>query len=345
MNRKQMKKIKKKKKRPILRRLLFLALLLLICVGGYLGYVFYQTFEAANESYDDLGREKSKLRDQAVSISNDPVSILLMGVENYSSGGNGGRSDTLMVATFNPEDQTMKLLSIPRDTRVDIPGEGRDKINHSFSKGGKELTIETVEDFLNIPIDYYATVNFEGFKNIVDIVGGITVNVPFDFTQNSDDPKAEKLEFTEGPMELDGRHALAYARMRYQDPMGDIGRNERQQEVVKAVIDEIASAGTLFKVDQITDEVGNNVETNMKVSELLGFYQKYSGFNTNKIETIKLDGAGEEIDGISYWIPEDESVEEVQTELQNHLEIQLSSNTFEKEDEFDSAAASEEESN
>ncbi|MGM0876444.1 MAG: LCP family protein [Bacillota bacterium] len=343
MNRKQMKNVKKKKKRPILRRILFFALLLFLFVGVYLGYVFYQTLEAANNSYDDLGRDKSKLRDYAVSISNDPVSILLLGVENYSSGGKGGRSDTLMVATFNPADQTMKLLSIPRDSRVEIPGEGLDKINHSFSQGGKELAIETVEDFLDIPIDYYATVNFDGFKNIVDIVGGITVDVPFDFTQNSDDPKAEKLEFFEGPMELDGRYALAYARMRLQDPNNDIGRNERQQQVVKAIIDEIASAGTLFKVDQLTDEVGKNVETNMKVSELLGFYQKYSGFNTNKIETLTLDGVGEYINGTSYWIPEEESVEAIQDELQTHLDIQKTGVADESEsiDEFDATAPEE----
>ncbi len=344
MNRKDMKKVKKKKKRPILRRILGLFLLLFIGVGLYIGYVFYQTMDAANDSYDDLGRDKSKLRDYAVNISNDPVSILLLGVEDYSSGGKGGRSDTLMVATFNPEDQTMKLLSIPRDTRVEIPEEGLDKINHSFSKGGKELTIETVEDFLEIPIDYYATVNFDGFKNIVDIVGGITVNVPFDFTQNSDDRKAEVLEFYEGPMELDGRYALAYARMRMQDPNNDIGRNERQQEVVKAVIKEVASAGTLFKVDQLTDEVGKNIETNMKVSELLGFYQKYSNFSTSNIETIKLDGVGQKIDGVSYWLPEEESVIETQDILKSHLGMQtsgLSSGDTEPTDEFDSTSSSE----
>ncbi|WP_226529271.1 LCP family protein [Metabacillus niabensis] len=339
MNRNEMKRVKKKKKRPILRRLLFLALVLLIGIGSYVGYVFYQTLEAANNSYDDLGREKSKLRDSAVSISNDPVSILLLGVEDYSSGGKGGRSDTLMVATFNPEDQTMKLLSIPRDSRVEIPGVGLDKINHSFSKGGKEMTIETVEDFLEIPIDYYATVNFDGFKNIVDIVGGITVDVPFDFEQNSDDPKAEKLQFHEGPMELDGRYALAYARMRYSDIKGDIGRNERQQQVVKAIIDEIASAGTLLKVDKLTDEVGKNVETNMKVSELLGFYQKYSGFSTNNIETLTLSGVGEDINGISYWIPEEESVIEIQDELKGHLGMTVTDSSDETD--FDTSAASE----
>jgi anionic cell wall polymer biosynthesis LytR-Cps2A-Psr (LCP) family protein len=140
-------------------------------------------------------------------------------------------------------------------------------------------------------------------------------------------------------MELDGRYALAYARMRLQDPNNDIGRNERQQEVVKAVINEIASAGTLFKVDQLTDEVGKNVETNMRISELLGFYQKYSGFNTSNIDTIKLDGVGEYIEGTAYWLPDDESVEDIQDELKTHLEIQTSvTDGTEPSDEFDTTA-------
>ncbi|WP_411333959.1 LCP family protein [Metabacillus indicus] len=329
MNRQEVKKIKKKKKKSIFKRILFLFFILFLAVGGYAGYVFYQTYQAANNSYDDLGRDKSKLRDEAVTISNDPVSILLLGVEDYSSGGKGGRADTLMVATFNPKDQTMKLLSLPRDTRVNIPGkESKRKINSAYSSGGKELTIETVEDFLDIPIDYYATVNFEGFKNIIDIVGGITVDVPFDFEQNSDDPKAEKLEFKEGPMEMDGRYALAYARMRKADPNNDIGRNERQQQVVKEVINEIVSAGTLLKVDQLTNEVGENVETNMRMSELLGFYKKYNNFNTNKIETVKLEGVGEYIGNVAYWIPDDTSLANTQIELKKHLELETDSDTL-----------------
>ncbi|MGX1191913.1 LCP family protein [Metabacillus sp. SLBN-84] len=329
MNRQEVKKIKKKKKKSIFKRILFLFFILFLAVGGYAGYVFYQTYQAANNSYDDLGRDKSKLRDEAVTISNDPVSILLLGVEDYSSGGKGGRADTLMVATFNPKDQTMKLLSLPRDTRVNIPGkESKRKINSAYSSGGKELTIETVEDFLDIPIDYYATVNFEGFKNIIDIVGGITVDVPFDFEQNSDDPKAEVLEFKEGPMEMDGRYALAYARMRMADPNNDIGRNERQQQVVKEVINEIVSAGTLLKVDQLTNEVGENVETNMRMSELLGFYKKYNNFNTNKIETVKLEGVGEYIGNAAYWLPDDTSLANTQIELKKHLELETDNDTL-----------------
>lgn len=123
-----------------------------------------------------------------------------------------------MVATFNPSDQTMKLLSIPRDTRVKIGDLGyKDKINHSYSEGGKELTIETVEGFLDIPIDYFVTVNFDGFISIVDLLGGVTVDVPFDF--NDINAKWERFYFTEGEMELDGEEALVYARMRKKDPV------------------------------------------------------------------------------------------------------------------------------
>jgi len=127
--------------------------------------------------------------------------------------------------------------------------------------------------------------------------------------------------------------------MRYSDIKGDIGRNERQQQVVKAIIDEIASAGTLLKVDKLTDEVGKNVETNMKVSELLGFYQKYSGFSTSNIETLTLSGVGEDINGISYWIPEEESVIEIQDELKGHLGITVTDSSDETD--FDTSAASE----
>jgi polyisoprenyl-teichoic acid--peptidoglycan teichoic acid transferase len=317
MQRYELRKKKRKNKRSLLKKVILLFTLIFLIIGGYGGFLFYKTYQA---SFDDLGRDKSDLREETVSISNDPVSVLIMGIEDYTSGGKGGRTDTLMVATFNPEDKTMKLLSIPRDTRVWIPEkEIYTKINHAYAYGGKELAIKTVEEFLKIPIDYYVTVNFEGFKNIVDILGGIEVNVPFDFTQNSDDRVAEKLEFKEGPMTLDGRYALAYARMRLEDPRGDLGRNERQKEVVMAIIDKLSSARTLLKIEQLTEEVGENIYTNMKVSEALGFYRKYSDFNSSNIEQVTLKGTPQYIDGISYYIADEEGLTELQNVLKEHL--------------------------
>lgn len=325
MERKKMRVMHKKQKRKKRIRRIFLLIGLVALVSlGYGVYVFVQTYNAANDTYNELDRgEKSEKREEAVSISKDPVSILLMGVEDYTTGGKGGRSDTLMVATFNPNDKRLKLLSIPRDTYVTIPGrEGKDKINHSFAFGGKELTIETVEDFLDIPIDYYATVNFEGFKAIVDTLGGITVDVPFDFKQNSDDRVAEKLEFYEGEMELDGRYALAYARMRLEDPRNDIGRNERQRQVVEAIIEKVMSISTITKVDDLARDLGDNIETNMKITEGIGFLKTYSDFRTSNIDQLELEGVSQYIGNISYYVVDEESLAEVQHELKVHLELE-----------------------
>ncbi|WP_197046704.1 LCP family protein [Oceanobacillus salinisoli] len=314
--------IKKRRRKKRLKQLLFVVIMLFLGLLGFGGYMAMQTLEAASNTYDDLGREKSDLRANAVSISDDPVSVLLMGVEDYSTNGENGRTDTLMVATFNPNDERLKLLSIPRDTLVEISGrETEDKINHAHVFGGKKATIETVENFLDIPIDYYATVNFEAFKNVIDILGGITVNVPFDFEQNSDDRVAEKLQFYEGEMELDGRYALAYARMRKEDPRGDIGRNERQQQVIEAIINKALSVSTVTKIDDLAREFGNNVETNMKIKEGLAFFKEYSDFSTSKIDKLTLKSYPDRINGVSYQIVDEESLAEVQAELKTHLEI------------------------
>ncbi|RDW22203.1 LytR family transcriptional regulator [Oceanobacillus arenosus] len=319
--------VRKTKKKKRLRRILFIVILMFLVLVGFGGYVAIQTLQAASESYNDLGREKSDLRDEVVSISNDPVSILLMGVEDYSTNGDNGRTDTLMVATFNPDDERLKLLSIPRDTLVEIVGkEYQDKITHAHAFGGKKMTIDTVENFLDIPIDYYATVNFDAFKNVIDIFGGVTVDVPFDFEQNSDDRKAEKLQFYEGEMDLDGRYALAYARMRYQDPRGDIGRNERQQQVIEALIGKALSVGTITKIDDLAKEVGNNVETNMRISEVLAFAKQYSNFSTSKIDKLKLETYEERINGGSYQIADEASLDEVRAALKDHLEIVSTNN-------------------
>lgn len=318
---------KKRKKQRIKKRILVTALVLGLAIAVYSGYVFYEAYQAATKTYDDLDREKSDLREKQVEIKDEPFSVLLMGVETYSSGGYQGRADTLILATFNPNDKTAKLVSIPRDTRAEIPGRPNlEKINHAYAYGQEKLMIETVENFLNVPVDYYVTVNFEGFKNIVDIVGGITVEVPFDFKQNSDDRVAEKLQFYKGEMHLDGRYALAYARMRLEDPRGDIGRNERQRQVISALVDKIISPSTLLKVDKIADSIAENVQTNVKMSQGIDFIRKYSDFGSKNMESLTFEYRPEYIDGISYVIIEKDAVEKVASELRQHLEIEKPNN-------------------
>lgn len=320
-NREAINKRRKKIRRK--RRIFTLFLFLLLIVGSVVGYLLLQTYNAASESYTEIENRtdgKSELREEPVHISNDPVSILLLGIENYTDKYDRGRSDTLMVATFNPSDQSMKLLSIPRDTRVEIGDLGyKDKINHSFSEGGKELTIETVEKFLDIPIDYFVTVNFDGFIDIVNLLGGVTVDVPFDF--NDINANWDRFYFTEGEMELDGEEALVYARMRKKDPRGDFGRNDRQKQIVTGVIDKLSSPKTIMKIDDIADEIGDNVETNIKIREAIAFRQKFSDFNSSRIETLSINGYDMEINSTYYFDPDDQNVEEIQTQLKQHLEL------------------------
>lgn len=310
-----------KRRRLRIKRIIMLVGLILTVLAVYGGYIIYNAYEAANQSFNELDRgEKSKLREEAVEVSKDPFSVLIMGIEDYSSGGQDGRTDSLMLATFNPNDQNVKLLSIPRDTLVEIPGKvERDKINHAYAFGGKEATIESVENLLNIPIDYYVTVGFEGFKDIIDEVGGVTVDVPFDFTEKSDVDN-RILHFYEGEMELDGEKALAFARMRKQDPRGDFGRNDRQKQIMMAVVDKLLSPTALTKLDDVAQHVGENIQTNMRVTHALAIQKRYPNFNADKIEKVTLEGTDQYYGGIYYFEPDLTQLSELQTELQNHLE-------------------------
>ncbi|MBM7661603.1 LCP family protein required for cell wall assembly [Bacillus mesophilus] len=312
--------LRKNKKKSKLKRILLFSTVVLCLVSIYVGSLFFQTYNAASNSYVEIKdrEDKSKLRIKPVEISNDPVSVLILGVEDYSGEYDRGRSDTLIVATFNPTDQTLKMLSIPRDTRVEIPDYKMDKINHAYSLGDKELTIDTVEEFLEIPIDYYVTVNFQGFINIVDELGGVTVDVPFDFDDING--KRETFYFEEGEMTLSGEAALVYARMRKKDPRGDFGRNDRQKQIVSAVIDKLSTTTALTKIDDIVLEIGNNVETNVKLGEAITFRQKYKDFNSSKIETLNIEGYDFYQDNIYYFDPDDEKLETLKHELQKHLE-------------------------
>ncbi|WNF22626.1 LCP family protein [Mesobacillus jeotgali] len=313
---------REKRKKYRFRKIALVISLFLIIILSISGYLAFQTISAAKESYTDLDRgSKSKLREEDVYLSKHPVSVLLMGIEDYSSQGSGGRADSLIVATFNPDSQSVKLVSLPRDTMTYIEDVGHeDKINHSFNYG-QLATVETVENLLDIPIDYYATVNFDGFKSIIDEIGGVEVDVPFDFWEETDTYPKRKVYFYEGNQQLNGEEALAYARMRKRDPRGDFGRNDRQKELIKSSLDSLTKPSNMLKLDDIAEIVGDNIETNLKIGDGISFLKKYRNFNSNNIETLSLKGEDSYIDGVYYFIPAEESLTETKATLQNHLEL------------------------
>ncbi|WP_223701290.1 LCP family protein [Sutcliffiella deserti] len=251
----------------------------------------------------------------------EPISIALFGIEDYSSGGANGRTDTIIILTLNPNDKTIKMLSIPRDSYVEIAGHGTyDKINHAFAFGGADMAINTIENLLDIPIDYYSTINFEAFVQIVDELGGVTVDVPFNFSETVAGT-GERVYFAEGIDTLTGDEALAYVRMRRYDPRGDLGRIDRQKQVISAAVDAASPQKLLLEMDDILSHIGDNVTTSLKTNNMISLLRTYSGVNSSNIESVSLAGTDTRIDGVYYYEIDPVSLEEVVAELKAHLEI------------------------
>ncbi|MEC0446826.1 Chitinase [Bacillus velezensis] len=333
----RVRKKKKSKRKIIFKRILLLLTLVLLVAAGFGGYKVYKTINAADNAYDALSRgDKSKLRDKVINMKKKPFSILFMGIENYATSGKGGRSDSLIVVTLDPRNKTMKMLSIPRDTRVTLAGDTtgkKSKINAAFAKGGADETVSTVEDLLDIPIDKYVTVDFNGFKDVIDEVGGVDVKVPFDFDEMSDVSKKKRIYFKKGNMHLNGEQALAYARMRKQDKRGDFGRNDRQKQILNALIDQMSRAGNIAKIDKIAETASNNVQTNIRITEGLALQQIYSGFTSKKIDTLTITGSDLYLGGTAttrgtyYFQPDPTNLEKVRQELQKHLDYPSGNST------------------
>ncbi|MDE0572915.1 LCP family protein [Demequina sp. B12] len=152
----------------------------------------------------------------------------------------GARTDTIMVL-HKPESGPTALISLPRDSYVEIPGYGANKVNAAFTFGGPQLLVETVEDLSGLTIDHYMEIGFTGVEDIVDAVGGVELC----YDEDVSDEKSQ-LEWEAGCHVVDGETALAFSRMRYSDPLGDIGRAQRQRQVVSAVAEEMLSPGTVF---------------------------------------------------------------------------------------------------
>lgn len=313
MEDKEMKANSKKKKRTWLRVTGIIVLFLLICTGIY-GYSVYKSLtNAVDTMHQPIERELSEKRIEEITFKKqEPFSVLMLGVDERE--GDRGRSDTMIVLTVNPNQNSVKMLSIPRDTRTEIVGrDTEDKINHAYAFGGIEMSMATIENFLDIPIDYYLQINMEGFKDIVDSVGGVTVNNDLDFTVDGN-------HFPKGKITLDGREALMFSRMRYEDARGDFGRQLRQREVIQAVIKEGASLSSLTNYQKIFSALGKNIKTNLVFNEMVNIQKNYRNA-AKTVEQMSIDGDGKMINDIYYFIVPDEEKQRVQSELREHLEL------------------------
>ncbi|MFJ7669501.1 LCP family protein [Lysinibacillus sp. NPDC097195] len=342
--------IKKKKRSSkaslIIKVALLLVASLLICVTAYGVYITKQAEHAANSAHEELeGREVSTLREEKVEPVHDNVSILFVGVddsENRGQGSDHSRSDALILATLNNNTKTIKMLSIPRDSYVYIPSAGyKDKITHAHALGGTLSTIETVEGLLDIPIDYYVRMNFNAFIDVVDALGGIEAEVPYALHEK-DEFDRNTINLQPGLQHLNGSEALALARTRKKD--NDIQRGIRQQEILTAITNKVASVGSITKYDDVIKAIGDNMKTNMTFSEMKSFLS-YLKQGKPRIDSLTLDGADDMSTGVYYYQLDEQSVEDVSQILKNHLALKTSSTLTNNNTDKDNAAGDDSSSN
>jgi polyisoprenyl-teichoic acid--peptidoglycan teichoic acid transferase len=313
-------KKKVKKKNKWLRFSLFTFFILLVGGGLYFYNAYNDVANAVNKMNKPISREVSEKREEKVEFEQrDPISILMVGIDERE--GDHGRTDSMLVLTVNPETRTTKILSIPRDTRTKLidPENPKktslDKINHAYAFGGIEMSIASVENFLNIPIDYYVEINMEGFKDIVDAVGGIEVDNQYEF-------ELDGVSLKEGPQHLNGTKALAYSRMRIEDPRGDIGRGERQREVISKIIDKGKSLSTLTNYKDILDALENNIKTNLTLTEIIEMQSSYKPA-AETLEKLEIEGSGKMINDVWYFMVDEETRQTLSDNLRTQLGLPI----------------------
>ncbi|QNB47023.1 hypothetical protein BR63_12325 [Thermanaerosceptrum fracticalcis] len=279
----------------------------ILLVGFFLLCVFLG-YKVAQLVMDPLVPKEKNNKMDVAHKSENILNILLLGVDQRKN--ESARSDTIILASFNLEDKEVHLLSIPRDTKVDIPGKGSYKINHADAVGGPELAVTTVEKFLDVPVHYYVQTNFEGFRKAIDILGGVTINVE----QRMYLPE-EDINLKAGLQKLNGYDALAYVRWR-SDGKGDIGRIERQQKFFKALAQQAVSFSTVWKIPELVEELNKYVKTDMPVSKMITLANKFRDIKNIKLETHMVPGApvGDAVTA-SYWIADRQALAKLMAEI------------------------------
>lgn len=255
--------------------------------------------------------------DFSLPFGNKRRNILLLGVDSNGEGldpWEGTRTDTIILLNVDPRTKSLNALSIPRDSKVYLPDDhGVQKINAAHAIGGIGMTIRTIEETLGVKIDRYIMVHDEAVKEIVDALGGVDIYVEKNMHYNDYSGKLF-INLKKGPNHLNGKEVIGYLRFRH-DPMGDIGRTQRQQWFLRGMMEALKKPETITKLPEIINVASKYIKTNMSFYEL----SQYAGFakhlDMDKIEIAMLPGAPNKKGYISYWILDPEKTQEVVNRL------------------------------
>ncbi|HEM5252126.1 TPA: LCP family protein [Streptococcus suis] len=291
--------------------------------------LLYFSTGTISKTYKQLDGEKEITPIDAI----EPLTILLMGVDmdQATRGGDweGGRSDSMILVTVNPKTKETNMMSLTRDIMVEIAeanGESSgtvEKLNHSYSYGQAPMAIATIEKMMDITIDRYIEINMDGLVELVDAVGGIEVNNTLGFPISISEHEPAYTSIVQpGQQLVNGDQALVYARMRYDDPEGDIGRQRRQREVITAIIKKLLQLDGLTQYKKILTAISINMRTNIEISpatipSLLGYKDSVS-----KLNSYQLRGVDQMVDEIYYQLPTSEHLLEMQNILKKSIGLE-----------------------
>jgi len=306
MSRVQKLQIRKSRKSRFFTKLL--AILLVFTALAY-AVMYADNFWSfvAQKWFAERITQNPKIARYAMDNTNPWLNIMVLGVDQRKN--EPSRSDTLMVAMVNLKTKRIHVISVPRDTRVKIAGlEHKTKINHAYPNGGVELTRTTVEELLGIPVHNYVETNFKGFKNIIDVLGGVEIDVDKRMKKLSEDINLRK-----GPQKLDGYNALAYVRFR--DDAGDLGRMERQRKFLKALADQTMRLETLVKAPGIIGEIKDNVNTDLSMQDILILGSTLKKVDSTNLVFHQLPGEADYRYGASYYFVNEEKLTALMEEI------------------------------
>lgn len=252
--------------------LVCLALLLLAGIGYYVYSViwFVQEIQPPGPT-ETLGNNTTEEKPVIPEWSGEErVNILVLGVDSRKMRpGEMPRSDTMMVVSIDPKSKTYDLFSILRDTYIHVPGHGETRINAALGYGGPELSMETVQEFTGLPIHFYVKTDFEGFKSLVDAVGGVDLEVEKNMRYRDPADKGKyDINLKKGFQHLDGNKALQYVRFRH-DATSDYSRTERQRKLLAALAEKMKRTSTLIQLPGILEKLAPYVETNMQFMDMV----------------------------------------------------------------------------
>lgn len=299
----------------IVYRVFIVLTVLLLGAGLFLGHAMKGMGPKTTAREETVTTTTEQTEEEAPEIArsnafhgDDFLQILLVGIDRTAMTGQKhgdevSRSDTLMLATLDPVTKRAQLLSIPRDTYVNVPGHGKTKINHAYMHGKYPLLKKTVERFLDVKIDHYAIVDYDAVRELTTAVGGVEVYLPinYKYTDPSVDPPLE-INFHAGYQLVEGDDAVRFLRIRKIFDDQDIGRIGQQQKFLKSLFKKMKTPGMLLKLPTLLNIINKDVETDLSYGEMADLAYFGIGMDFSNLETEVLEGGGQRIDGLDYWI-------------------------------------------